>query len=137
PALNDSFVLPEAKNWYLVLSNEDQVVDKAVANVTVKLLKNLSGVEEKFVKRQFNSLQATPNPASSRVRFSYQLSKKGSVHLNAYDSQGRLIKELIDGEREKGIHVINWNTELLPSGIYFIRFETSQYKKVEKVIIMR
>ncbi|MCK4584566.1 T9SS type A sorting domain-containing protein [candidate division WOR-3 bacterium] len=136
-ALNDSFVLPEAKDWYLVLSNEDQVVDKVVANVTVKLLKNLSGVEEEFVKRQFNSLQATPNPATSQVRLSYRLSKGGIVSLNTYDLQGRLVKEFINGEREKGIHSITWNTQYLPSGIYFVRFETSDYKKVEKVIIMR
>lgn len=135
--LDISFTLPIDENWYLVISNEDQVVDKAVAHITVTLLENLEGVTEEFVEYQFNDLQLAPNPAAGQVRFSYRLSKKDRVCLKIYDVQGRLTKTLIDGEQEQGIHRITWDAHTYSSGIYFAWFETKGVKRIEKLVLMQ
>lgn len=136
-SLDSSFTLPAEESWHLVLSNKDQVVDKAVANITVRLLKDITGVAEGFANNQFNGLQITPNPATSKVRFSYQLTEKGRVCISVYDAQGRLLENLINDNKVKGTHTIVWDQKHLPAGVYFVSLTSKEFSTVKKVIKLK
>ncbi|MGB3478039.1 MAG: T9SS type A sorting domain-containing protein [bacterium] len=136
-SLDSSFSIPTEESWYLVLSNEDQVVDKTVANITVKLLKDITGIAEVVGKRQPAGLYITPNPAINHVEFSYSLAKRGRVCLKVYDVQGRLIENLFTGKREKGIHAVTWDTRGLSSGVYFVRYQSEESEQMHKVVLLQ
>jgi hypothetical protein len=135
-SLDSSFTLPTDEDWYLVLSNEDQVVNKAVANITVRLLKDITGIAEAVGKRQSGGLHITPNPATDHVEFSCSLAKRGHVCLKIYDVQGRLIDNLLTGRKEKGIHTVVWNTRGLSSGVYFVRYQSEESEQMHKVVLL-
>ncbi|MCK4306700.1 T9SS type A sorting domain-containing protein [candidate division WOR-3 bacterium] len=68
----------------------------------------------------------------------YGMPEKADISLGLYDITGRLVKTLYSGTQEKGYHTINvgayYNT---PTGIYFIRFETNNYKATRKLTILK
>jgi hypothetical protein len=67
---------------------------------------------------------------SNEVRtslFNYQLVHDGSVTLAIYDMQGRLVKTLVQGEKQGGYYGIHWDgvdetNSKVASGIYFYQF---------------
>lgn len=87
-------------------------------------------------------LETRPNPfgPSTTVRFS--LRSPGSAHLSVYDTGGRRVAALVDGERSAGVHSISWNGTddhgaRLPSGLYLLRLETSDGVATSRVSMIR
>jgi len=146
-SLDSSFTLPSDINWYLVFSNEDQVVNKAVANITVKLLENPEGIAEEFVTNQFNGLQITPNPFSQTTEIKIQMqdvrNKTQDISLKIFDVSGRMVKSF---NLASGIlslaSAVSWSgTDQLdrpvPAGVYFVRLETETRSLTRKVILLK
>ena len=62
------------------------------------------------------------------------------MSLRLYDISGRLVKALYSGAQEKGEHKVNVETRhgvSLPTGIYFVKIEASNYKVTRKLTIIR
>ncbi|GAH97260.1 unnamed protein product, partial [marine sediment metagenome] len=150
-SLDSSFTLPSDINWYLVFSNEDQVVNKAVANITVKLLENPEGIAEEFVTNQFNGLQITPNPFKSKTDISFGIGHRAKcgehsaegIELKIYDVSGRMVKSF---NLASGIlslaSAVSWSGKdqldrPVPAGVYFVRLETETRSLTRKVILLR
>ena len=72
-------------------------------------------------ERVFELEQNRPNPASGRTSISFSLAEKRKVTLTLFDTQGRLVKKLLDETRESGTHVIDVNSQMLTSGIYYYK----------------
>jgi FlgD Ig-like domain len=86
--------------------------------------------------------QNKPNPFAYTTTISYLLPKEDKISLKIYDASGKLVKTLMDGIQESGIHELQWdgrgfNLELLVNGVYFYTLETSNCTIVKKTIIMR
>lgn len=62
-----------------------------------------------------------PNPAQSNTRIEYELSDASDVEISVYDLNGRKIISLSDEHQTAGKHFLDFNTELLTAGIYFVR----------------
>jgi uncharacterized repeat protein (TIGR01451 family) len=82
-----------------------------------------------------------PNPGRS-PRIRWDLRRSGVVNLAIYDLSGRLVKELVAGERSLGPHVTNWNGRdragrAVPSGVYFARLETGGWSESAKIVVVR
>jgi hypothetical protein len=65
-----------------------------------------------------------PNPVASSAEVSFVLSRAQRVHLGVYDSQGRLVADLIDREVPAGPFALSWPAVdatggALPAGVYW------------------
>jgi len=78
-----------------------------------------------------------PNPFNPTTTISFSLAHNQNVKLSVYDSQGRFVTELINGEKSAGNHAINLNGANLSSGVYFYKLETSLGKVVNKMIMQK
>ena len=86
--------------------------------------------------------QNYPNPFNPSTRIRFYLVRNQNVHLQIYDNQGRLIKNLIDNPMNTGAHEVSWNgltDKGLPaaSGIYYYVLETADYRSGRKMILTR
>ena len=81
-------------------------------------------------------LAISPNPFIQRTTIMYQLPVKSRVSLKIYDVTGRLVKILVNREKKPGYYNASWDAKELASGIYFVKFEAGDYKKVKKLILM-
>jgi photosystem II stability/assembly factor-like uncharacterized protein len=61
-----------------------------------------------------------PNPAVTQTTISYSIPSRSSIRLTASDITGRQVAILADEVEDGGIHSVEWNTSLLPSGSYIL-----------------
>ena len=81
---------------------------------------------------------AYPNPAQQRlaVPFRVPLSmEQAAVNISVFDSQGKVVATLVNGEYQKGNYEGVWNPEVTP-GLYLIQFKLgTNQPQFQKIII--
>lgn len=89
----------------------------------------------------FSLAQNYPNPFNMETIINYQIPQAGWVSLKVFNLLGRKIRTLVDREMEAGIHKVHWdgrdNAGIALSGIYFCQLETSGFKSVMKMTLMK
>jgi len=78
-----------------------------------------------------------PNPANETIDIDFELIENGETSVYLSNSNGEIVKTLINGSLEKGKHSKVLNTKDLTSGTYFITLQTSTIKKSEKIEIVK
>jgi hypothetical protein len=78
---------------------------------------------------------AYPNPFVSQVSFKYKLSGAGSVQIDIMDISGRLVNSIVEGNKQAGEHIAQWNSSSMAPGNYFARLSVSGvvYQSVKMV----
>ena len=71
-----------------------------------------------------------------------ELPKQAHVRLGLYNTRGRKIKELVNEEKEAGIHKYYWygrndNGNVVGSGLYFVHIEAGDYKRTRKIVVVK
>ena len=87
----------------------------------------------------FFDLQASyPNPFNpvTTMRFDV-VEMKHATSLRIFDITGRMVETLVNGKLEAGHYEIEWNASRHPSGIYFLRMESSSTTKTQKLILLK
>lgn len=89
------------------------------------------------------SLAHAPNPFSDMTTFSFVLSEPGSVELDIYGVNGRIVRTLCDGRRfEAGPCAFTWDGtddsgHAVASGVYFARVTSRGHALVRRVLLVR
>ena len=86
---------------------------------------------------QITNLQITnfPNPFTSKTTIQFDTTG-GHTLIQIFDTLGRLIKVLTDREYAAGTYRIDFDSELLPTGLYYARLQngiTQQVRAMMKV----
>ncbi|MCK9425249.1 MAG: T9SS type A sorting domain-containing protein [Ignavibacteriaceae bacterium] len=96
----------------------------------------------KTIPTQFAISQNYPNPFNPTTKLQFQIPTAGKVKLNIYDINGRLVKEVFSGEKEAGLHTLDWNAKDLngrqvASGIYFYSVQFNNTLLTKKMIYLK
>ncbi|MBN1756532.1 S8 family serine peptidase [bacterium] len=92
---------------------------------------------------QYQLLPAFPNPFNLATRICYILpGGEHSIKLGIYNLQGKIVKQLAEGEHEGGQYTVIWNGRNdagieLPSGIYFISFIANNNSIVNTLLLLK
>jgi hypothetical protein len=83
-----------------------------------------------------------PNPTRGTTTVSFALAQAGRVQLGVYDVSGRLVRQLVDGERRAGTETVVWNGTAesgarLQSGIYFVRLAAPGFRETRRVVLLK
>jgi flagellar hook assembly protein FlgD len=86
--------------------------------------------------------QNAPNPFRQLTAISYQLSAPSHTSLKIYDLSGRLVRTLVDGEKEAGYYTANWDRKdfrgrELSNGVYFYRLVSGEYAETRKMVLLK
>ena len=80
---------------------------------------------------------AHPNPFNRQTTLRFDLPHLDIVRLSIFDTQGRLVKTLLNEVRPAGSYFIDWDASDFSAGVYLIRLETaSGLRSVGKVVLM-
>ncbi|MCB2205133.1 C-GCAxxG-C-C family protein [bacterium] len=91
----------------------------------------------------FSLSQNYPNPFNPKTTIKFALPKSENVYLYIYDSHGRLMNTLVNGENmAAGSYEVTWNGindfgQTLSSGTYFARIKAGQFEKTRKMILAK
>ncbi|THU41137.1 T9SS type A sorting domain-containing protein [Niastella caeni] len=79
-----------------------------------------------------------PTPASNQCSIAFTLNKPGKYRVELYNTQGRLIKVVGQGETNTNqLLTYPMNTSQLSTGVYFIKLVTATDVQVKQLIIQR
>jgi len=90
----------------------------------------------------FGLKQNYPNPFNAETRIVYDLVRGAHVKLAVYDLAGRVVKTLLDEERQAGTHEVRWDgrdesQHAVPSGIYVCLIEAGNDRDSRKLLVIR
>jgi hypothetical protein len=89
------------------------------------------------VPSEFGIDSVYPNPFNSATRVSFSLPEASRVTLGVYDAAGRMVSELIRGNRLAGTQGVTFNAVGLPSGVYLLRMEAGGKVDRFKTVLIR
>ena len=80
----------------------------------------------------------TPGDANS-VFVAGDFAYIADIHLGLriFDISGRQPANLVNGHQRPGNYNVNFNADKMPSGLYFVRLETSEHQFTRKVMLIR
>jgi flagellar hook assembly protein FlgD len=83
-----------------------------------------------------------PNPFNPRTTIRFQLAETEYVSLAVYNLSGQLIRILIDGERNVGIHSVNWDGladdgREVAGGVYMLQLIAGPIRSTVMMTLMR
>jgi hypothetical protein len=81
--------------------------------------------------------QNYPNPFNPTTTISFDLAKESTVHLQIFDIRGKVILTLINKKMDKGTHFVKFNSNGLPSGIYFYRLQTEEFTDIKRMLLLK
>ncbi len=152
-AITHFAVVDSSAPYNLVIHAEEQFDGKHILHIEVDIPDDMyapinydirfritflpAGIETN-VAPVLSEFDVYPNPSAGNAVVKFGLNDKAGININLYDITGRMIKNLVNGVQEKGIHQINLTDKNdLTDGIYFIRFESGDYKSTKKLVIVK
>ena len=87
-------------------------------------------------------VSAYPNPFNPSTTIEYEIPEQLEVSLIVYDVSGREVQTLVSASQEAGRHSIAWDGtnqhgHQAAGGMYFVRFQAGEFKRVIKVVYLR
>lgn len=79
-------------------------------------------------------LEINPPAYKSNATIKFGLSAQAHTKLTILDFSGRLCQTLINETLKSGEHIIEWQADALPQGIYFCRLETTDRTLTRKFL---
>jgi len=100
---------------------------------------NLDAIEEEFelIPFSFDLKPAYPNPFNPFTSIQFDMPFASKVNLSVFNLKGEKIKELTNNLYEPGQYTLVWDGGKYPSGMYFIKMQTSSYSKTTKVLLLK
>jgi hypothetical protein len=81
--------------------------------------------------------QNCPNPFNPTTTISFDLPEGSIVQLQIFDVQGKLISTLVNERIDEGNHLVSFNSEGLPSGVYFYRLSAKNFTDIKRMLLLK
>ncbi len=85
----------------------------------------------------FSLSQNYPNPFNPSTTIAYSLAKDSHVKISVYNTLGQIVAVLADEHQSKGPHIIHWDSQNQPSGVYIYRLEADGYAEAKKMFLQK
>jgi photosystem II stability/assembly factor-like uncharacterized protein len=87
-------------------------------------------------------ISAYPNPFNLSTTINFQLSQRGNVQLNIYNSLGQFVRSLLNEQREAGTHSLTWDGRddqgsPVSSGAYFYQVRIGDLLQAKKMLLLK
>lgn len=78
-----------------------------------------------------------PNPFNPTTQIKYSVKEAGNVQLKIYDTIGKEVAVLVNGEKPSGTYTVNFDASKLSSGIYFYTIIAKDFYQTKKMILIK
>ena len=87
-------------------------------------------------------LNPHPNPFRDKTFIRYSVPSSGDVNIVIYNPLGQDVRMLVEKRENAGIRTVAWDGrnhagELVPAGVYFVRFRTGEHSTTRKLVVLR
>ena len=78
-----------------------------------------------------------PNPFNPTTVISYQLAVNSLVDMKVYDTLGKEVATLVEGERSAGSYSVTWDAADCSSGTYFYQLKTGDFAQTRRMLLLK
>ena len=71
------------------------------------------------------------------TQIQYDLPIAGEISINVYNTLGILVMKLDSGYKTAGSHLITFNADKLPTGIYFYQLQSGNFVETKKMTLIK
>lgn len=89
------------------------------------------------VPKAFSLNQNYPNPFNPSTTISYEVQNPGEVTLKIFDSLGKEVATLFEGQVAAGAHTVTWNPEKSATGVYFAKMFSGEKAETIKMVFVK
>lgn len=126
---NNSTSNPSQKVWVKATYTAPKVV-----NTTSYPAKMDNQEDELPAEIIYEELQVYPSPIQKQATIQFGLLEPEQVQIVVVNGAGSVVMPIVEKRYEAGMHRIQWNSENLPSGVYYIQLKTGSSQKTVKVL---
>jgi photosystem II stability/assembly factor-like uncharacterized protein len=111
-------------------------------NNLLKFTEQVEGYDEILQMENDFSIKTFPNPFNPSTSVTFSLSNELNIELIIYNIKGQLVNTLVNEHLLAGQHSVVWdgtNQDHNPvsSGIYFYKFKTNEYERIQKMVLLK
>ncbi|PID29956.1 MAG: hypothetical protein CR982_01805 [Candidatus Cloacimonadota bacterium] len=93
--------------------------------------------ESGLVPSKFVLQQNYPNPFNPTTTISFNLPMESDVKLEIYNTNGKMVKSLLNNNMKSGIHSIQFDGSNLSSGVYYYKLTAGKENHVKKMMLIK
>jgi photosystem II stability/assembly factor-like uncharacterized protein len=98
---------------------------------------SIRGNGDSEVPHDFTLHQNYPNPFNPATQIQFHLPRASRVNLTIYNILGQQVAILLDKPLTAGEHTMTFDGSNLPSGIYFYRLTSDQFRDTRKMVLCK
>ena len=87
--------------------------------------------------KTYTLAQPYPNPFNPTTTIAFSIPQTEFVTVKVYNIVGNEITTLINDELSTGYHSIQWDGSHHPSGVYFVKIESSGFVQTRKMVLLK
>lgn len=93
--------------------------------------------EDVLLTTDFELYQNYPNPFNPVTDIRFSLAENSKVNLSVYNTNGQLIRTLLDGKTEKGYYTVSFDASELNSGMYLYKLDVNGKVQTKKMLMLK
>jgi uncharacterized protein (DUF1501 family) len=97
---------------------------------------NITGIDE-FIGDRFELEGFAPNPAKDKTTVHFKVNAAFDVVVNMHDTQGKVVKTLVNGFYTPGEHKVTVDLTGVPAGNYICELKTGSFRQSKKLAIVK
>jgi len=101
------------------------------------ILSSAVGENSKNLPNTFSLLQNYPNPFNPTTKIKFSIPTRSLVTLTIYDILGREMSTLLNEEKTAGTYEVDFNGNLLASGVYYYSIIAEKFNDTKKLILLK
>lgn len=128
----------------LVMSTTDSlgVSTSSYISDSLKIIVNPGGLVDinynnEIQPSEYKLYHNYPNPFNPTTSIKFALPKSEDVRIEIYNMIGQIVWSTFENQLRAGYHVVRFNAEGLPSGLYFYIIEAGDFQAVKKMVLLR
>jgi subtilisin family serine protease len=131
---NDSVVVA-----FAVVKGNDLSSLQANSNTAKNKYNALIGINQisSELPVKYELYQNYPNPFNPSTKIKFSLPKDDNVVLKIYDIIGREVITLINTKMKAGFYEYSFDGNNISSGVYFYKFETTGFRDIKKMVLVK
>lgn len=94
-------------------------------------------LNENNVPGEFYIEQNYPNPFNPETEITFGLPDNEFVSIVVYNTLGQQVKQLVNEQKNAGVHKVKFNAENLPSGAYIYKITAGNYTATKKMLLVK
>lgn len=101
------------------------------------LIGSITSTKETFFDRRFRLNDCYPNPAKLQTTISFRINASSHVSIHLYDTNGKLVQQVMDEKRLPGEHEIQVDLQNIKPGKYVYRMKSGQLEDAKTLVVIK